>query len=116
MSKPNPNLGGFQLPPKPEPRTELDRREPAAVERFVDPSYPGRDRLGGVTGPTGPIDPVPPPRAVAFTKERQERVTTYLPASVNRRLRIRCVELDVSMSAAVSDAIEMWLGGGNRVP
>lgn len=38
-----------------------------------------------------------------------KRTTVYLPPGTAKRLAVRCAELDMELSAAMTEAIEAWL-------
>lgn len=83
------------------------RKPPAAVDPTV--------AAGFVSGGTSKhSDTQAPGRSSSNVITRQDgrelkRTTVYLPPATARRLAVRCAELDMELSAAMTEAIEVWL-------
>jgi len=68
----------------------------------------------GITDAKPETRPTPRPRRQIDRKDGRQlhRLTVYLPPALDRRLRVFCAETDLSISEAMSQALERWLDAG----
>lgn len=94
------------------PRKPPGSVDPAAAASFVAASGGGTSGVNTASKHSDAQTSERPNSSSVITRQdgRQlKRTTVYLPPGTAKRLAVRCAELDMELSAAMTEAIEAWL-------
>lgn len=97
------------MPRKPSIAIRRPPPDPALV-RFVEEGAPPKASQTAARAAIEYLRTKPRNNLVTRADGRQvQRLTVYLPPELVRRLRMRCVELELDLSAGLSCAAQFWV-------